>query len=295
MSDSIRLSDDGTQILDQETGGVIQRIERGAGSPNIKYVYADSQGRAYAYHDERPMAITLRSGDEVLQIPIPPEKLEVAADAKIDNTSYIDIGDIADANGNVPSQVTWESWLPGRMRANDTWLIPEGSWRDPLFYVEAIRRWKANNARVNVTAPGTEVMGWDMMIASFNTTSAGGWGDIGYAIKFVQYIERYIYTEEELEARRSSGAAAMASVGAIEAGSSVALLEEETAARTEVRDTPNEIVILEDDSLWAIAKRAYGVGERWPEIYAVPQNQEKIGPDHNVLSPSLVGDTLVIP
>lgn len=46
------------------------------------------------------------------------------------------------------------------------------------------------------------------------------------------------------------------------------------------------------DTLWDIAEKFYDDGTRWPEIYAVPQNQATIGPDPRQVRP---GQRLIIP
>ena len=99
--------------------------------------------------------------------------------------------------------------------------------------------------RVNIT--GTPI-NEAFTIRSFEYEERGGAvGDYYYTISFKSYV---FLTFKEMTVKKATGTASVA----------------KASTRTDTRVQPNTVTVASGDSLWKIAKRIYGDGEKYPQI-----------------------------
>jgi LysM repeat protein len=203
----------------------------------------------------------LSSGDEVLHLPVNPEELSIQSGAKVQTVSVLDLGDIALPRGNTPARVTFDCFFPGAARQSDPWW--RAPWRPPLEYVAVLGQWKANHARVRLLVTDSQVSGWDLVIEQFDRTERGGAGDIYYSLAMIEARELRVLTDQEVLAQAQ---AAGADVGLAALG----------ASRSEP-ERPATWTVAPGQTLWEIARRAYGDGGRWRDVWQA--NLDLIGPN----------------
>lgn len=204
-----------------------------------------------------------------LRFPLNPEKVTVASDAKVQVYSILDLGDVSFPRGMTPARVTMECIFPGAPRRG---LPIVHAWRPPTELVRQIEAWQRSGQRLRFLVTETAI-NLDVHVESFEHTVQGGYGDVAFRLALTEARAVVIFTEDEI----ASGADAATTVAP-------------SGATRPSPSTPNSYTVKPGDSLWAIAKRVYGDGSRWREIYDA--NARTIGTDPNTIT---AGQELRIP
>ena len=227
------------------------------------FVRGASAIESHIYEDGQP-------AESGLVLPLNPEEVAAPSAARMQAHTVLDLGELVTPRGTNPTRVPLEAFFPGPARDGDPWF--KAPWRHPLEYVALFGRWMANGTRLRLLLTGTFVNGWLMYLESFTPRMAGAQGDVRCSLEFVQVRALRVLTDQEAAAE----AVALASEQAIGARSEPA--------------PPATWTVQEGQTLWEIARRVYGDGARWNDLWQA--NLATIGADPDVLA---IGTELVIP
>jgi nucleoid-associated protein YgaU len=232
--------------------------------------------------------VYLASGETTILLPITPERFQVQTAARTQTLDRIGLGEAVFPRGNLAARISFDCFLPGEDRQNDPWVK---AWRHPLEIVAILGQWKANGDVVRLLVTESQITGWDLFIERFDREESGGWGDVKYTLGLVEATTLRILTDAE-EAAEAAAAAAQAAGGVADTGA--------PADRSEP-ERPASYTVTEDDAangdswLWLIARRFYGDGDRWADLWFANESAIEAvtgTPDSNVPA---VGVELVLP
>lgn len=199
-----------------------------------------------------------------LYFPVNPEKVTCNTGNRIVSFDVISLGEISLPRGRVPVSFSFEGFLPGEARKNDTMVK---SWRAPKELVGLLSTWRNEGTKLRLLVTETPV-NHDVYFAgdgSFEHEWRGGYGDCWYSLRFVEARELIIADENEV--RQVTAVA-----------STIISRPTPPASKT--------YTVKPGDTLWAIAKRTLNDGSRWREIYN--NNMDVIGKDPNLIFPGQV-------
>lgn len=199
-----------------------------------------------------------------LHFPVNPERVRVAAGARMQAFDLLDLGEVRLPRGREPVRIAWEGLFPGAERRREPYVR---EWRPPRDLVAQIEAWRDEGARLRLLVTETPI-NVDVYIEGFEHEWGGGYGDC-------------LYRLEVVEAR----ALVVPVVDAPRHGAQASVRQERLPS-----PPPATYTVRRGDTLWTIAKRFLGNGARWREVYEA--NRRVIGPDPNALR---VGIVLRIP
>jgi hypothetical protein len=209
-------------------------------------------------------------GDNVLHLPMNPEKSTVQRGAKVHTFSEVERGDVAYVRGSVPGRLTMSGIFPGD---DFSGLSIMKDWRPPDELIYWLSQWSAQGTVVTVSITESEVAQWQMYIQDMSTDLPNGYGSVAFTINFFSFRDVRVGTFEELTA-----ASTATSAGATR----------QAARADEAR--PKTHVVVSGDTLYDIAIAVYGDSSKWHDIYTA--NADLIGPDPDAIQ---VGQELVLP
>lgn len=178
-------------------------------------------------------------GRRDLRIPVLPEKLSIRSSTKVDKVSVLSLGEVARIGDLGLRTVKWSSYFPSESEAIDV-----------IKFLQANRNEK-KPIRLILTGFDLDINGLFAIDAIDYEERAGEVGDIYYSISLVEWKN---YAPRRIEIMRPAGTS-----------KEVAVIKPEP--RPGEPEKPKKIVVRAGDSLWALAKKYYGNGGRYPELY----------------------------
>lgn len=192
--------------------------------------------------------ITLIIEGREITIPVLPEKISVQAAGKNDKTTVIELGEINILRQKGLREVSWKSFFPAHSAPYVT-----GSVKEPIEIVRAIEGSRESASPIRFLITGTDLdINLRFGVESFTYEERGGEvGDLYYEIKLVEWKD---YSPKRIVLTAPKPAAAV-----------VATAKEPDRTGTPAPAKTHTVV--RGDCLWAIAKKYYNDGSRYPEIY----------------------------
>lgn len=194
---------------------------------------------------------------EKLQLPVPPAEFSMTTGNFNETINITDLGDINQIGGEALAEVEISSFFPVRPAPYTTPSVP-----DPYKAVEQIEKWRKSKKPIRLIITGTSV-NLACAIESFTWGERGGSRDVDYSLKLKEY--RFIQVKQVGQAQQSAPAA---------------------SERPDTKEPAQNYSVKSGDSLYMIAKRQYGDGNRWKEIYE--KNKSVIGSNPNLIKPGQV-------
>lgn len=204
--------------------------------------------------------------NKLLRFPMNPEGIEVRNAAKLENINIIQLGDVKIPRGNMCSSLSWEGILPGEAKKNMPYVK---KWQKPSEIVRILSVYRHQGEKLRLLVTETPLC-YDVYIESFEHNWQGGFGDVQYRISLVEAKDLSIYSDSEYQNKGLSGT-------------------NKDTSRS-FPPSPKVYKVRSGDTLYAIAKRYLGNGNRYKEIYDL--NRSVIGSDCNLIKP---GQALKIP
>lgn len=174
------------------------------------------------------------SGDTVSEfaLPVSPQEIEVKTAAMFSKHTIIGLGEIQIPFGSEQTTVSWEGILPMN---DEGYEYTSTDFRDPDHVINSIEYFRLNKSVVTVTVEGMFSM--LLHVSNFDYKKAGK-GDYTYSIEWITADDYKIESEAGQTMVRAS------------------------------KSTSNPYKAKKGQTLYAIAKKVYGDGKRWKEIYS---------------------------
>ncbi|APC83110.1 LysM peptidoglycan-binding domain-containing protein [Clostridium botulinum] len=203
----------------------------------------------------------INDGEEGFILPVLPEKIEFDEDGNNKTYDIINLGEINTINLPKLTEISFESFFP----LNKGPYVSSEQLFSPSFYIAKIREWRDKKQKIRFIFTGSPLEINDLFtIESFKPSEEGGEvGDIHYSIELKRYKN---YAAKKVVIVTPKTAAANQSVKKVIANSK--------ATRPSNTNKPKTHTVSGNDTLWHIAKRYLGDGNKWPQIYNL--NKDKI-------------------
>ncbi|MBD2867738.1 LysM peptidoglycan-binding domain-containing protein [Paenibacillus arenilitoris] len=206
---------------------------------------------------------------ERLRLPVNPEQIAVKTSHGYEDVQVTQLGEYTIIGEAALKEFSLSSLFPRDYHPGycEYQEIP-----DPWQTVKQIEGWMKSRRPVRLAITGPEKrIEEQVTIRSFQYSErAGSPGDLYYELELKQYVHVMF---RQVKASESGGAAV--ADGDLRPDSAV---------------PPRTYVVIPRDTLWKIAQRTLGNGDRWNEVYDA--NRQTIGKDPNNIFP---GQKLVIP
>ncbi|MEF2967469.1 LysM peptidoglycan-binding domain-containing protein [Paenibacillus sp. M1] len=204
---------------------------------------------------------------EWLRLPVNPEQISVKSSHGYDDVQVTELGEYTVIGEAVLKEYSLSSFFP---RDYHPGYCEYEDFPEPWEMVDKIEQWKEAKKPVRLTITGTPIE-TPVTIRSFQYSErAGSPGDVYFDLELKEYKE-VIFRQVE-----TSGS-----------GKMMVITGEH---RPDAKVPPAFYIVVRGDTLWKIAQRTLGNGDRWKEIYAA--NEKTIGKNPNRIVP---GQKLVIP
>jgi len=213
--------------------------------------------------------LTCNGSSAKLQFPVHPERIEVTRGSNNESIKLTGVGEVTIIQKPAADRVKWSSFFPAG-------AFPgiQGSLRPPKYYTKQINVWKDGDVPVRLVSTALGVCDY-YTIEKFNYYEDGGdVGTIQYSIEFKLHRPVSVRSVTvQVEEQKAT------------------VPKQETTPRVDNTETPKTYTVVAGDCLWNIAKKFYGDGSRYTEIYNANQSL------FNGRSPNLIyaGDVLTIP
>ncbi|RCX16463.1 LysM domain-containing protein [Fontibacillus phaseoli] len=204
---------------------------------------------------------------EWLWLPVNPEEVSVKTSYGYEDVQVTQLGEYTVIGEPVLKEYSFASFFPrdyhpGYCEYED---LPK-----PWDTVEKIEKWMHSRKPIRLDITGSKIKGL-VTIRSFQYSErAGNPGDVYFQLELKEYKEVQFRQVE------TSGS-----------GKAMVITGEH---RPDTKVPPSFYIVAPGDTLWKIAQRTLGNGDRWKEVYAA--NQTVIGKNPNRIYP---GQKLVIP
>lgn len=215
----------------------------------------------------------LIAGGSEIEFPVLPEKLEIKSNGKNEKAVVLGIGEVLILRKKALREVSFESFFPARSAPYVT-----GGITTPITAVRAIQAARDGDEPVRFLISGTDLdVNVQMGVESFAYDERfGELGDIYFNIKLSEW-KNYAAKKVVLPEPKVTEETPKATV-------------EQPRAGTPPDPVPASYTVKSGDCLWNIAKKQYGDGSRWREIYNA--NKGVLGPNPNLIYP---GQVITIP
>lgn len=195
-------------------------------------------------------------------LPVPPEKLELKIKNNNKTLDLINDGEINILKNAGLTEISFDILLPNTRYPFANY---EDGYKEASYYLEEIEKLKINKSPfqfiVTRTKPNNVLMfdtNMKVSIEDYTIKEEAKEGfDVSVSIKLKQYRE-YATKTMEITIKQERPVAT----------------QTQTRAVNNSNNTSTNYTVVKGDCLWKIAKRFYGVGSRWTEIYNA--NKSKI-------------------
>ena len=191
--------------------------------------------------------ITLKLNDRSIVLPVLPESLEVSSPGDNETTKVMGLGEV----NLIRKRSLREFSISAHFPKHDAPYVT-GELMDPLEYVKAIQAQRDSLKPLRFTFEGGDLdINTLVAIDDFTYSENGGEvGDIYYTIKFKEWRD---YSPRTLDIKSLSGKTKV------------------TVSKPKRSGSPAPVkthTVVKGDSMWAICKKYYGDGGKYPELYA---------------------------
>lgn len=208
------------------------------------------------------MYLGINNGEEGFMLPVLPEKIELNEDG--DNKTYdiINLGEINTINLPKLTEISFERFFP---KYKGPYVSSEQLF-EPSFYISKIREWRDKKQKIRFIFVGSPLEINDLFtIESFKPSENGGEiGDIYYSIELKRY-KNYGAKKVVIIKPKNNATKKVAKIN-------------NKPPRPVTKPKQKTHTVVTGDTLWHIAKRYLGNGNKWRQIYNL--NKDKIKNPH---------------
>lgn len=209
------------------------------------------------------ISLSFNNFEKTLILPVLPSEITVSTGLKNNTFDVISMGEIGVIGNNKLKTITISSFFPKHYSS----YCVQSTIPDPYTAVADIETWRDSKRPIRLIITETPIA-MPCMIEEFNYREKGGQpGDVYYdlSLKEYKFIQvKQIATDASADGNKVNTA----------------------NTRPDERQLPDSYTVKKGDSLYTIAKRFYGDGERYREVHN--KNRDKIGPDPDLIYPGQV-------
>ncbi|MCL2087665.1 MAG: LysM peptidoglycan-binding domain-containing protein [Oscillospiraceae bacterium] len=195
-----------------------------------------------------------------LQFPVMPKEISINIEGVFQNFSVIGFGNAKFPIGREAKGFSWSGILPGKPRQEQPFIR---AWVEPNDVVKLFNDWIKRRKKLKLMVTGTPINN-NVYLEEFTPKYSGGCGDCFYNIKLVQAISLVITVSK---------------------GNNNSVKKEQTRPSP---PAPKTYTVVPGDSLWAIAEKMMGDGNKYPQLYEAnksvidPRNQQYAQPKYTI-------------
>ena len=220
--------------------------------------------------------------ERIVQLPVNPEDITISGKSGNVTSNTVGQGEINDLGFQRLKELTISSFFP-KSYNGELYINTGGNFMDPQDYIKFFEDIKEAREPFRLIITDIDI---NMLVSieGFDYTYKYGTDDVDYELDLREYKEHNIRvlkaTAKEVTVIDSVQKVASASITNTNSNRSIE------------KSVPKTYTVQQDDSLWKIAQKFLGDGNRWKEIYTYNNNKSIIGGN-----PSLIeaGQVLSIP
>lgn len=172
----------------------------------------------------------------VIRIPWLPDAIQYDnGGGKFATYDILDKGEVAVPAGTNLAKYSWEGVFPGKYRNNKD--MQRGLWLDPAVYHKILTKWKNEGTPLQLLIVGTSIYA-DVLLDEYEGKFVGGFGDFEYSLSFIEDKDIVVSTTKVPATKRP-----------------------------ETQSSTKKYTIKKGDTLWDIAEKFLGSGQKWVTIY----------------------------
>jgi nucleoid-associated protein YgaU len=219
----------------------------------------------------------LETGDR-FRFPMAPEKINVKTGQLFQAYTILAIGDVKIPSGEELTGFSWSGTLPGKVREKAPYV---SEWRSPHDIQSQWSVYRAQKKKLKLMATETPI-NHNVYIQSYSVEYGGGYGDYTYDISFIQAKDLKVY---------ASGVSGQST------GTADTVESKPEGMERPSPPPPKTYIVVKGDSLWSIAQKQMGNGDKYPRLYEAnkaaidPRNQLYRQPKYTIYP----GQKLTIP
>ena len=186
------------------------------------------------------------NNNNVLRFPVTPEEVGLELSSEISTEKINGLGEVSLFSGKNLKNTNISGFFPNQKYSFCNYT----GFKKPYEYVKMVEKWlnEGTKLRYIVTSSNANIQ---VMISSFNYSEKDGTGDVYFDISLIECIDIKINkTTSSSENSNSNNT-------------------NNTTNRTNENNPSNEAkthTVVKGDTLWAIAKKYYGDGSKYPQI-----------------------------
>lgn len=192
--------------------------------------------------------LSVKNDTEGFRLPINPEEVEVKVKGNGEGFKIAKLGSV-----NIPTDVDLdefplESFFPGR---DYHFLVAE--FQKPEVYIEKLRRWQREKLPVRyIYVNGSFAINELTTIENFSFKEAFGTTDVPFQLTLKKYVP---FGPKKMVVKKPNATFTVASV-----------VKKDTPSRQDTKPIPKTCSLVKGDSLWKVAQKFLGSGNRFLEI-----------------------------
>lgn len=195
--------------------------------------------------------LSFNNGAEGFQIPVNPERIEIADGGRGQTYDVVGLGEINVIKSPKLTEYGWAGTFPAQRYP---WVVANPL-HTPAHYVQLLEKWRVSLRPIRfVFAGATFGINTPTTIETLSWKEVAGSGDIEYTIKLKRY--RFYGAQRVQVVPVTPGGTDGAAVA----------IQKQPPPRLDDRVVPPTYTLVSGDTLWAVAQRVLGDGSRWPEI-----------------------------
>ena len=193
-----------------------------------------------------------KKGGKKFTFPSNPESIKITFKTRYKSYSILAkaVGDVKFPNGMSPTEISFDGYFFGESRKDSIYLV-QNKWTSPNECEKKLSSYQEKGATLRVVATNCHI-NYDMTISDFQCVDTGGHGDKKFSIAFAQQKDLKIHSLSDKESKKNT---------------SKKKSKSKTNSRNNSTKKTGSYIIKIDDTLWAIARKRYGSGIKWTEIY----------------------------
>ncbi|WP_342505612.1 LysM peptidoglycan-binding domain-containing protein [Sporosarcina sp. FSL K6-2383] len=198
----------------------------------------------------RGIYFSANNDEEGFQLPILPEKVSELGAGDGEDFSISKLGNI-----NIPKDPKLEEYpLESFFPATET-HYSSTAFREPQYYIDALKRWKKNKMAVRyIYVNGSFSINELVTIEKFDYEESDGSGDVYFTLALKKYVH---FAPKKMAVKKP-----IVSTASVKA----AVVKKTAPPRQNSKPAPQTYSLISGDSLWKVAQKYLGDGNRFREI-----------------------------